>query len=191
MAYRIQTSLHPMHNPRFRWLETPDGFKPIDWLRGFRADPATVPTQAREYSNFKRFPDVFPTLGVWTVSEDFRRIAEELEPGVNQYFPIELFRRSGGPIKKQYYILNVCQSFDAIDTERSNITWYVNEYGGGFYTQGKGGYSVVMFRDQIGGSHFWSGNEHFFNHNYASDEFVRRLKAAKINGWRASKIEEV
>ena len=191
MAYRIEFSYHPAHNPRFTWVEKPESFNPSAWIRGHRADPESVPKKAREYSKFKRFPDVFATLGIWTVSDGFRQIAEELEPGINQFFAVEMFRKDGLQIPKKYFFMNVCQSFDAIDIEQSNVEWYENEYGSRFLTQDRGGFRLVMHGDAIADRHLWCGDRHFFNQTYVSDLFMKKLKAAKLNGWRADKIEEI
>ena len=99
-----------------------------DWLNvsdhhGLPIDPDIVPRRAFIQTKAKRLMDFVSLRFRKGVTDAFRQKVEELEPGVHQFIPVEIFTRDGEPVEKTYYLMNVCHRVDAIDEEKSIVTW--------------------------------------------------------------------
>ena len=91
MAYEAKFSLHPF-------------IPQIDFVGGFQAkrrkyyepftvyqyDLADVPTEAVVVTNHKTIPDFVPIHGMFSVCPEVRALIEELEPGVHEFFPVQI-----------------------------------------------------------------------------------------------------
>lgn len=55
------------------------------------------------------------------VSEVIVNLIEEMEPGIHQYFPVELIMKTGPQPDQRYYPLNVCVSLKTLDFEKSRV----------------------------------------------------------------------
>lgn len=53
------------------------------------------------------------------VSERFKAVVEALEPGVHQFFPVQLYWRGKKPVEGQYYWFVVCNALDSVNEEHS------------------------------------------------------------------------
>ncbi|KMS51615.1 imm11 family protein [Sphingobium cupriresistens] len=60
------------------------------------------------------------------ISLRLRDLIEQYEPGLHQFFPVEIFKAREGQAVATYYWLNVCNRIDSIDPERSNVYWKAN-----------------------------------------------------------------
>ena len=71
----------------------------------------------------------FGPWGGWqTVSQAFVDIVERLEPGVHQFLPIvETVDTNGYRLQKQYFLMNILQTVDAVDVEHSSVEVIVEE----------------------------------------------------------------
>ncbi|XYK80246.1 MAG: imm11 family protein [Labrenzia sp.] len=77
-----------------------------------------VPTQI-EWSSKKNSPyDVFHLESLIVVSDTVKDIIEGLEPGVHQFFPIEVVYKDGS-FARQMYFFNICNRLDTMDRERA------------------------------------------------------------------------
>lgn len=130
--------------------------------------------------------DIFPLLDVDSftscllVNQTFKDILEELEPGVHQFFPMEIFIKDE-KVGDRYW-LNIC---NRLDSYHPTLTYPRNARG--FLLRVKEGEprSVVFSAEAIGDHHAW--HEKFGMGTYISDIFAGRLKDASLTGLTFSK----
>lgn len=146
--------------------------------------------------------DVFPLPFHSCVGERFRAIVEAFEPGVHEFFPIQLKSRKGVPYEEPYFLINVRQRFDSLLVKGVDVAWGEMVAGGltGMpYLSGRIGNKppLLVSRSTIAGRHLWR--------NYwvgggtgimVSDELRAALVDAKIRRLRtkeprAERFEEV
>ena len=140
-------------------------------------DPANVPTRVEERSKFKTFPDFLHVTNNWIVSEAFKDMVESLEPGVHQFFPVEVIRKSGEPVEKTYFFFNILRMLDPIIVERSDVQWQT--LTSGLKVLLPTGKKRVLRRSVIAGCHVWR-DAHMREHVYLSDELVELMQKAKL-----------
>jgi len=86
---------------------------------GVPLDPEIVPTRFELEISADQMPGLISLAVGWGANDTFRRKVEELEPGVHQFFRAEISTKSGDHPKAPYWVMNVCNRVDAIDSERS------------------------------------------------------------------------
>lgn len=87
-------------------------------------DPEKVPRFFRLPRN-KKLSKIFQFGGYGLgVPEIFRAKVEDLEPGVHQFFPIDVELRTGEHLAPQYYLLNCRTYLEALDTEKTTAKFY-------------------------------------------------------------------
>lgn len=126
--------------------------------------------------------DIFPLLDVDSytscllVNQTFKDILEELEPGVHQFFPMEIFIKDY-KVGDRYW-LNIC---NRLDSKHRGLTWPLNEYGLHRPTREQRANDKLVFsEDAIGGHHAW--HDKFELGTFISDAFAERVQAAGLNG---------
>lgn len=139
--------------------------------------PDNVPTRAqRKRGSLKTFPHLeFDQFFAWPfVSDRVRDMVEALEPGVHQFFPVEV--RIGRDHVARRHILIVCNRLDSL---HPTLTFPRNERG--FYKGVTGQPGAIVHRaDAIAGYHLWF--EKFAGGLFASDELVGRMLASETSG---------
>ncbi|MXN65822.1 hypothetical protein GR183_12985 [Stappia sp. GBMRC 2046] len=172
-----------------------------DWLHvsnqnGVPIDPNIVPRRAFIQTKAKRLMDFVSLRFRYGVTEPFRQKVEELEPGIHQFIPVEIFTRDGEPVEKTYYLMNVCHRVDAIDEEKSIVTW---KEGAGNEARRKcimwglpegytketwhKNYRLVFKKELIEGMCMWIDRR--YSGMFFSDElfeFVEKTKLKKLKG---------
>ena len=64
----------------------------------------------------------FGVLGpCYVVSEAFRDLIVDLEPGAHQFADLEVLRRDGSPHPKRFFQINILNRVDAIDADKSDV----------------------------------------------------------------------
>lgn len=129
MAYEIQTS-YDNTAPKFVWDDEAHNMPVFGLGTGERLpDNAPLPTSATQRDK-EPLADLFSMPGLNAVSQAFKDAVEDLDPGVHQFWPINLKRKDGTPYEDRYYILNIAQSFPAIIMdEPDKEDWRVYEGG--------------------------------------------------------------
>ena len=124
MAQVINLHYHE-GQPAFDFLDMAGTMKPVFFgmSLGKAVDPARVPTYAREKTRNKKLYDIFSMPGLNGVSQRFRDLVEEFEPGVHQFFPLQLSRRDGTPIEGNHYVFNCFVRADTVLVDRSGLSW--------------------------------------------------------------------
>jgi hypothetical protein len=128
------------------------------------------------------------------VSEKFRALVENHEPGVHQFIPVDIYDKVGGPVSSHRYWLNVCRRKDCVDPVRSKFEWKTDYSGVTGYWDNRAhpDSRLVFSKDKIGDTHLWV-NPHLLVHRnfYASSTFVEAAKAAEITGMLFAEHPEV
>jgi hypothetical protein len=137
-------------------------------------DRATVPTMLRAKPN-RRMPHVTGWLtGPWIVSRQLRDLMEELEPGVQEFSPLEVLSQHINRSMGTYFLMLPPPRVDAVIAERSEL-----ERPGKLRMYG----TCVLDADAIRGRHFWRGANPFGHYYFCSDELHDGIVAAKLDGW--------
>ena len=109
-------------------------------------------------------------------------ILEELEPGVHQFWPMELYIKNE-KIGDAYW-LNIC---NRLDTMHRKLTYPFNERG--FWKPTKDNPGRLVFEVQkIGEHHAW--HDKFRGGTFISEEFAARLQAAGVTGLSYQHLEQ-
>ena len=119
-----------------------------------------------------------------------RALIEALEPGLHQFFPVEIIRKRGKkPIHRidgrvldePYYLFNVQTMLDAVCIEKSEVEVVPMPDGRppNVYPL-PANYNIVLFRLIIDGHHVWRGHHQLFNYLFFSDTLVSQFKAKKL-----------
>lgn len=79
------------------------------------------PRKARLLKNYKRLGDIFMlNYGLLTVQQPLKDLLEEMEPGVHQFWPVEVFLKDGQPFDMSCYGMVVGRKIATLDVERSD-----------------------------------------------------------------------
>lgn len=122
--------------------------------------------------------DILPTCLGKAITGFVRDAIEEIEPGVHQYFPCEIFFQDGTQLDEDRWILNICNRLDTIAVEHSNIVESPNTSR---YMTGNGPFDVKLWKDKVAGKAIW--HEWRYSRTYAADALVERLREADIHGF--------
>ncbi len=197
MAYQFDTRYEPIYAPMIT-LERPamEGAPPL-LNQGFPVDPSEVATKGYLDSRHKRLPDLFNANGFLTVCDAFKRVVDELEPNVHQFFPITFFDKKGEvvPGNGPYFLLNVLHKFDAVFADRSSVEWIDldprNYPGVKTLHRGLGPWKLVMSRPQIAGRHLWLPIKMLSTERYCSNQIIEAVEKKKLKGFRHTPVEEI
>ncbi len=172
----------------FRSLPNPQTGLVASGLRilehGVFLDPDRVPKAVRVVGQSRPL-DYQMSRGASIVSERFKYLVETLEPGVHQFFPMDMIRaaRSIGTC----YLWNICNERDSVDRA---LTSYKLVKGVKWRTQyEEAGCEIkiedpklVFNLDQIGQAGFWRDRKLSPTGIYASETAGRKLLAAGVTG---------
>ncbi len=189
MAYWIELA-YSNREPRFEFLDGPENMY-MYGLSAYRTAPVErLPTQARETSKKKVYPDIFAMPGLNAVSERFKTLVESFEPGVHQFFPLTLYRKDGELVEDRYYIFNCPISFGCVLTNRSEVIWVE---GTELYPPRPDlspARKTVFSKPAIDGRHLW-GESFRMTGLFISDELHKAMKREKIKYFTAEYCEEL
>jgi len=96
------------------------------------------------------------------VDDPLKTIIERLEPGVHQFFPIDILMPKGEVFPKKYHVLVIGQYYDSFSPEHSNKeSW--SDYGPNYpdfyyykYEESKKGITGLAVSESVfGSSHLW------------------------------------
>ncbi|NSX55129.1 imm11 family protein [Parasulfitobacter algicola] len=65
--------------------------------------------------------------GLYIVQKPFRDLIEQLDPGLHQFFPIEVRHRNGTPHDPPCYAINVTETRDSIVDDQSTVDKFVTD----------------------------------------------------------------
>ncbi|HXD03127.1 MAG TPA: DUF1629 domain-containing protein [Novosphingobium sp.] len=125
--------------------------------------------------------DIFPVRCGEAISERVVEAIEQVEPGVHQYLPCELYQPDGSPIPERRWILNNCNRFDSVALGHCNV---VELSQTGKIAKGNGKTDIKVWRDVVAGHALWTDWRIMNSPLYVADALVERLRAMAAHGWR-------
>ncbi|MEO1638018.1 MAG: DUF1629 domain-containing protein [Pseudomonadota bacterium] len=198
MAYSALSGIRPQdedaeYSSYFEWLD--GDWKKIDiydasqdggtvvtrFNSGRRMKPDFMPTKIKRVDpNSPRTPmlDVERFPSCFLVCKEFKDIVEEFEPGVHQFFPMEIFE-SGDKIA-DYYLFNICTRLDTLHPE---LTFPRDDRGFLRPVKGKP-FARVFATAAIGDHHIYV--DKFLGGTLMSNAIGERLKQANLTGLKLS-----
>jgi hypothetical protein len=194
MAYYVELSQAPRYHPTIVFEDQPPpGLFRFDYLKdGERASPDEVPQHVRVTSTHKRVSDVFAIKWYWGVRQNFKDLVERLEPGLHQFFQVELRYRTGAVEEGALFIFNICRSMDGLLFDESDLSWSstgrpIMYPFPGMIVRGKPLGLLVHDKAAIAGCHVWRGGRlgstKVFFSEALYDEFVRE-KLKKLTAYQ-------
>ena len=167
---------------------TPDGGRRFSHGTQFKSGrpikPDNLPTRFR-YKSKLPVQDFDTPSGIIVVSDRFRRIVEEFEPGRHQFFPIEYVGSRNTHIANMW-IMIVSTRLDAADREQTtmklNYFWSCD----GAPPNAK----LVISERAIAGHHIWC-DKHLMDGPLVSGKLGEALVAAEITGFKLSAVESI
>lgn len=186
----------PYANPDEVKLTAPEKERKFTIGHGYRVKPDHAPKKAlwRARKAEYAITDIASILGQTVVSEKFRLLVENYEPGVHQFIRVDIYDKADGTAASRHYWLNVCRRKDCVDPVRSKFEW-VADYSGvtGFWDDRAHPDSKLVFsKELVGDMHLWVNPHLLVRQNfYASSIFVEAAKAVGITGMLFAEYPEV
>lgn len=147
-------------------------------------DLADLPVRARQNTRHKFVPDFRQTGDIWFVSERFRDLVEELEPGLHGFHPLPHVRKDGTPVEGRYFIFDDREPVDAIVEEASpGVNWEPLMVHEGVFLSMTNPGQITFRRSLVGHRHVWRGRTYLKSLYFFSDplaEQVERLGLKKL-----------
>jgi len=127
MAWQLDFS-NEFATPSIEFVDPPSTRVGYGLSVGFPIDPEHIPRRGRlEHPWTKQIPDVFATPGLNAVSDRFRNLVEQFEPGMHQFFPLSVQDCEGAQLREKLYIFNCAVGVDAIIFRTSNAIWFKDD----------------------------------------------------------------
>jgi hypothetical protein len=123
----------------------------------------------------RKLPDALWGRGMLLVSDRLKAMIEQFEPGLHQFFPIEVVFKSDKTSAARMHFLNVCTRLDSVD--RTHTT---SPMGHTMWRPDKGGQLVFNLK-QIGNHHLWH-DKHIFKGWMMSDALHDAMVNEGITG---------
>lgn len=159
------------------WGTVAGGFEAGDLNMGRALKPEYVPTKFLWGGpKNRKLPDVIYGRGVVLVSSRVKDIMERFEPGVHQYFPVDIIYKSSKELAEKMFFLNICTRLDSIDRKLTTATLSK----GGMWKP-ETGYWVFDLA-AIGSHHFWH-DKHIFLGWMVSDALKQAFEEGGIKGF--------
>lgn len=137
--------------------------------------PDNVPTAIALSGPKREIPDVYEAFGL-LVSESFKTAAENLEPSVHQFFPVDLRWDDGSHAAQRYWFVPG-NRLDSVDRRETTF-----EFRGLWDILGGADKELVFNRSQIGDRHVWIDMFIHAPHPIISDALKAELEGAGISG---------
>jgi hypothetical protein len=157
--------------------------------------PAITPIEKHEAPKCFETAKTYSSLGslmilndrLWAVDQELKDIIERLEPGLHQFFPLQISMPKKVVYPKQYYVMVIRQFLDSFSPEKS-VEGVWEKRANGYYsvfTSSKKYVSGLAFsKNSIGNAHLWKERHLYTPEILFSDE----LQAEVVkNGLRLPK----
>lgn len=150
-------------------------------------------------SSHKALADSFPVCARWGCSAAFRAEVERLEPGVHQFFPINITRpRSKKPVLRRdgqevgpgdFYLFNCMQLLDAV---LPDLSTGVQRRPSGLLSFHVWSADICVSRAAIAGRHLWHGDfdGRGKGQSFISDELLAGFRRAGLKGFEIRPVRE-
>jgi hypothetical protein len=162
--------------------------------------PENVPTVLHWKQPRWALADICKPSGFPCVSERFKALIEDLEPGVHQFFPLELVNGKREHLADRWLWV-VCQRIDSVDREHSNLVlrrgalWLApSEVPEGELPPNIDpslAAKVVFNSAQVGGAHFWRDKFSRPSLLFCSDKAAAAIEEQEMTGAKLLEKETV
>jgi hypothetical protein len=92
-----------------------------------------LPKTLKTFKPYNKLGSLISACGFWAADEAFKTIVERLEPGLHQFYPIQIIMPKGKVYPKQYHMMVIGQYFDCFSREQSD-KGSVRDRIGGYYS---------------------------------------------------------
>ncbi len=168
---------------------SPDGKYSVTFSGGNSGrpvDPTYMPTRLRRKGNEGR--PLYDVDNMWggglLVTDRFKEIVESFEPGVHQFFPIQIEQR--GKVIADRYIFYVC---NRLDTLAKDLCVPPVAEGAKYMPAYDGNDQIIYDSSKIGSDHAW--NDRFNIGRLVSNELFDALAAADFTGFGFKKYDQI
>jgi len=133
-----------------------------------------------DWNSFTSFP-----LGIW--STRLKDLIENIEPGVHQFAPIDVFHKDGTPYAGTFWLWQCCTMIDAISPDLGGVYKRENPYvadGYDWVIRSGGDDNLAVYKDRIAGRAMWR-DRRYLGETFFSDAALAAMQAQNIEGWKA------
>jgi hypothetical protein len=185
MAWLIEKNYH-IHGPNFEIISNPGEtqmrFSGGNGICSFLPwHPSDLPITARQGNAYRgTLDDMTIVVNNVAVSQKFKDLVEEFEPGIHAFAPLILERKNGERFEEFYYLFSTQQDVDCLitDNDPGNFRHYwTNEEGTKqiICLATDPGREVLLSTSAIIGKHLWTAGLTGENQMFVSDAFRERL----------------
>lgn len=157
---------------------TPDGGAGLagggQSFSGRRVKPESVPKAIR-WNGKRRFLD-YETATRKTVTDRFRALIEEIEPGVHQFEPVRFVGKDGSQLGTRWF-LQVCNRIDSVHRGLTNWTLTKSSWLAPLLDEPR----LIFDLEKIGLANFWH-DKHISGAFFVSDIAKSRIEEAGLSG---------
>lgn len=187
----LRLSVTSRYSPLIHWLSRPTGWAYPYASGGVRLKEENVPREARVASQHRTLPDFVTLPQAIGVSPAFRKIVEELEPGVHQFFPVTLCARSGELAHRQYDLFNIVGKVDAVIEEKSDVKRIRSDLGSMVLHYTRAEPHLTLDAKLIVSRHVWRGDKDLHNQIFFSDELGERVARLNMKKLDLIKVDQI
>lgn len=159
------------------------GLRISRWSSGRRAKPESIPKVIRWMSKRKLLDYEGAYIG-WTVSDRFRDLIEEIEPGVHQFQRIRFIAKDRSLLADRWF-WQVCNRVDSVNREKSDWVLLGRDIQSWSPPSKRlridGKHHLVFGLTQIGDAQFWY-DKHISTTLLVSDAAKSRIEVVGITG---------
>lgn len=163
----------------------PEQLRDHTLCRGYVWPPERLPRVAQQWRrNAVVLRDILLVYGLTVVSERFRTLIEEFEPGVHLFSPMRLLRHNGEPVDGAWFFFNTQADVDCVITN-NDPDWFRYSPGVRRWTclasiAHATTREVVLSAPAIRGRHIWTGSLLGLNATYCSDALAAALRKGRF-----------
>jgi hypothetical protein len=217
MVYFVSSSTSIYDGVYASFLDDPRE-EPFDYV-GYEADPATLDLKASEREKLRKgnsaisngyrvngaaapkkvlyacgnrpLPEAI-MASVPLYSQRLRDLIESFEPGVHQFFPVDIYKTKNGEPVATYYWFNVCNRIDSVNEEKTNFTWTLDYTGNhGFWDKdGVENPKMVFSTEKTKNYTFWIDPNLLIKDIFCSNAFAEAALSEGFLGLNFSEKEE-
>jgi hypothetical protein len=192
MAWLIEKNYH-IHGPNFEIISNPGEtqmrFSGGNGICSFLPwHPSDLPITARQDKAYRgKLDDMTIVVNNVAVSQKFKDLVEEFEPGIHAFAPLILERKNGERFEEQYYLFSTQQDVDCLITDNDSDNFehlWTNERGVKqiLCRLSDGGRNIPISKPVIAGKHLWTAGLLGQTELFVSDSFKAAL-SKKCRGY--------
>ncbi|MEC9067299.1 MAG: DUF1629 domain-containing protein [Pseudomonadota bacterium] len=191
----IPTPECPSHEVKTAYREK-HGYSPSGiFAAGNTIEDRFWPEAGRFQNDVDVIPPILGLCAFYLISDSWRQVIEEFEPGVHQFKHVPLTFKDGSPLEERCYAMNIRQVlYDVADRERSTAPYKVYGNGIGKFLNTSNSYNarVYFFRESLEGYHLWIPRDvSIYNIAMSNELFDRISQLSDMKTIDTLEIEEV